>query len=164
MHFIWVSMYFSTKVLTGNTIFKSPTGDETAILRGPAIFRAKAVPSFPSYFKTLSIDPLPGIERSTSRSTIKSSTDWDNPAAVTITIEDHTIHPLLARSLDTQLFVTNVWWKPFFLTCLPDLLPWVVWKQLSYLQSESLRKLISPTINWPAPLLYLAPANIGSNN
>ena len=114
MHFIWVSMDFSTKVLTGNTIFKSPTGDETAVLRGPAIFRAKAVPSFPSYFKTLSIDPLPGIERSTSRSTIKSSTDWDNPAAVTITIEDHTIHPLLARSLDTQLFVTNVLVKTLF--------------------------------------------------
>ena len=108
MPFIWVSMYFSTKVLTGNTIFKSPTGDETAILRGPAIFRAKAVPSFPSYFKTLSIDPLSGIEPATSRSTIKSSTDWDNRAAVTIIIEDHTIHPLLARSLDTQLFVTNV--------------------------------------------------------
>ena len=29
---------------------------------GPAVFRAKAAPSFLSYFKTLSIGPAPGIE------------------------------------------------------------------------------------------------------
>ena len=34
MHFIWVSVYFSTKVLIGDTILTSPTGDGTAILRG----------------------------------------------------------------------------------------------------------------------------------
>ena len=34
MHFIWVSMYFSTKVIIVDTIFTSPTGDGIAILRG----------------------------------------------------------------------------------------------------------------------------------
>ena len=66
---------FSTKGLTGDTIFTSPTGDGTAILtwssesrEGLAICRAKAVPSFFSYFKTLSIVPTPGIEPATYRS------------------------------------------------------------------------------------------------
>ena len=36
---------FSTKVLTGDTIFTSPTGDGTL-----PVCRAKAVPSFLSYF------------------------------------------------------------------------------------------------------------------
>ena len=47
---------FSTKVLTGDTIFTSPTGDRTAISMwsseprdGPAVCSAKAVPSFLSY-------------------------------------------------------------------------------------------------------------------
>ena len=59
MHFIWVSLY---RVLIGDTIFTSPTGDGTAILcglphEGLAVCRAKGVPSFLSYFKTLSIGP-----------------------------------------------------------------------------------------------------------
>ena len=41
----------------------------------------QAVPSFLSYFKTLSIGPVPGIEPTTSRSAVKRSTDWANPAA-----------------------------------------------------------------------------------
>ena len=49
---------------------------------GPAACRAKEVPSFLSYFKTLSISPAPGIEPATSRSAVKRSTDWANPAAV----------------------------------------------------------------------------------
>ena len=49
---------------------------------GPAACIAKTVvPSFPSYFKTLSIGPTPGIEPATSRSVVKRSTDWANPAA-----------------------------------------------------------------------------------
>ena len=36
---------------------------------------AKGVPSFLSYFKTLSIGPAPGIEPATSRSEVKRSTD-----------------------------------------------------------------------------------------
>ena len=48
------------------TIF-TPTGDKTAILSGPSsharssCLQGKGVPSFLSYFKTLSIDPVPGI-------------------------------------------------------------------------------------------------------
>ena len=48
------------------TIF-TPTGDKTAILSGPSATRrssclqGKGVPSFLSYFKTLSIGPAPGI-------------------------------------------------------------------------------------------------------
>ena len=43
---------------------------------GLAVFMAKALPSFLSYFKTLSIGPVPGIEPATSRSAVKRSTDW----------------------------------------------------------------------------------------
>ena len=41
-----------------------------------------AAPSFLSYFKTLSIGPVLGIEPATSRSVVKRSTDWANPTAV----------------------------------------------------------------------------------
>ena len=51
---------------------------------GLAICRAKVVPSFLSYFKTLSIGPTPGIEPATSCSAVKHSTDWPNPAAVEV--------------------------------------------------------------------------------
>ena len=49
---------------------------------GLAACSAKGVPSFLSYFKTLSIGPAPEIELATSRSVIKRSADWANPAAV----------------------------------------------------------------------------------
>ena len=42
---------------------------------GLAIFRAKAVPSFLSHFKTLRIGPAPGIEPATSCCAVKRSTD-----------------------------------------------------------------------------------------
>ena len=42
----------------------------------------KAVPSFLRYFQTLSIGPAPWIESITTRSSVKRSTDWANPAAV----------------------------------------------------------------------------------
>ena len=42
---------------------------------GLAICRAKAVPSFLSYFKTLSVGPAPGIEPAAFRSAIKRSND-----------------------------------------------------------------------------------------
>ena len=75
-------MYFSTKVLIGDTIFTSPNADGTAILLGHpaeprvglAVCSAKAVPSFLSYFKTPSIVPVSGIEPTTSRSAVKRST------------------------------------------------------------------------------------------
>ena len=57
-----------TKVVIGGTIFMSPTGDGTAILRGhlrpresPAACSAKVVPLFVSHFTTLSIGLDPGI-------------------------------------------------------------------------------------------------------
>ena len=84
MHFIWVSLY---RVLIEDTIFTSPTGDRTAILcglphEGLAVCRAKAVPSFLSYFKTLSIGLALGIEPPTFHSAVKRSADWAtrNPA------------------------------------------------------------------------------------
>ena len=67
---------FSTKVLIGDTTFTSPTGDGTAILRGhPSYPSAKGLCSFPSYFKTPSIVPAPGIEPDIFRSEVKRSTD-----------------------------------------------------------------------------------------
>ena len=43
-----------------------------------AICSAEELPSFLSYFKTLSIGPAPEIEPATSRSAVKGSTDWAN--------------------------------------------------------------------------------------
>ena len=40
---------------------------------GPAVCRSTAVPSFLSYFKTLSIGPAPGIEPTTSLTAVKYS-------------------------------------------------------------------------------------------
>ena len=65
---------FSYKLLTEGNIFN------TAIFRsepseGLAVFRLKAVPSFLSYLKTLSIGPVPGIQSTTSRSVVECSTD-----------------------------------------------------------------------------------------
>ena len=93
MHFIWVSLY---RVLIGDTIFTSPTGDGTAILcglphEGLAVCRAKGVPSFLSYFKTLSIGPARKTVPPTSRSAVKRSADWA------------TCNPALSRSTCTVL-------------------------------------------------------------
>ena len=85
-------MYLASKVLIEDTIFTSPTGDgrdrhftwSSEPREGLAVCRAKEVPSFLSYFKTLSIGPTKGIEPATSRSAFKRSTDWTNPAAVQI--------------------------------------------------------------------------------
>ena len=82
-------MYLARKVLIGDTIFTSPTGDGTAIStwsseprEGPAVCNAKALPSFLSHFKTLSIGPALGIEPMTSGSAVKRSTDWASSATV----------------------------------------------------------------------------------
>ena len=121
-HFIWVPMYFSTSTNCGHYFYVSYWRRDRHFTwsseprEGPAICTAKAVPSFLSHFKTLCIVLVPGIEPATSRSAVKRSTDWDNPAAVTIIREDHTNRPLLTPSFDPQLFVTNVEVKnPFFL-------------------------------------------------
>ena len=80
---------FSTKVLIGDTIFYVSNWRRDRHFtwsseprEGPAACRAKGVPSFLSYFKTLSIGPAPGVEPATSRSAVKHSIDWANPAAV----------------------------------------------------------------------------------
>ena len=59
--------------------------------RGLAICRAKAVPSFISYFETLSIGLAPGIEAATSRFAVKRSTDRANLAAVEVPITTQSI-------------------------------------------------------------------------
>ena len=50
--------------------------------QGQSLLQGKAVPSFLSYFKILSIDPALGIEPATSRSAVKCSTNWANPTAL----------------------------------------------------------------------------------
>ena len=67
---------------------------------GLAVRRTKEIPSFLSYFKTLSIGPATGIEPATSRSAVKRSIDWAKPAAVNCTersgiVRRHEIHPRL---------------------------------------------------------------------
>ena len=67
---------FSKKVLTGYTIFTSPTGDKAAILRvHPSYAKVQSFAGQMQYLhfsvillKTLSIGPAPGIEPRTSRS------------------------------------------------------------------------------------------------
>ena len=74
---------FNTKVITGDSIFKPPTGDGAAILRGhpshskvsPAVCSAKACSTLISQFKTLSVSWAPRIETATFRSVVKRSTD-----------------------------------------------------------------------------------------
>ena len=74
-------MYFSTKVLIADTIFF------VSYWRRDRHFTWSSEPRegtfiFLSYFKTLSVGPLPGIEPGNSRSAVKRSTDWANPAKV----------------------------------------------------------------------------------
>ena len=84
MRFIWVSMYLTRKVLIDFSYWRRDRHFtwSSEPREGLAACSAKGVPSFLSYFKTLSIGPAPGIELATSRSVIKRSTDWANPAAV----------------------------------------------------------------------------------
>ena len=44
---------------------------------GLTVCSAKGVPSFLSYFKTLSLGPTPGVEPATFRSTVKGCTATD---------------------------------------------------------------------------------------
>lgn len=76
---------FSTKVLIKDTILTSPTGVGATILCGHPIHakvwlfacRAKVVPSFLSYFQSISPNLASGIEPPTSCSAIKHSTEWE---------------------------------------------------------------------------------------
>ena len=82
---------FSTKVLIGDTFFMSNRRWDRHFTssseppEGVAACSAKEVhvPSFLSYFNTLSIGPTLGIEPATSCSAVKhSDTNWANPAVV----------------------------------------------------------------------------------
>ena len=69
---------FSAKVLIGGVIFTSRDCHFTLPFEpreGPAVCRAKDLPSFLRYLKTLIVGPVPGIETATSRSAVKRSTD-----------------------------------------------------------------------------------------
>ena len=70
---------FSTKILIGDTILyvSNWRGDchftwSYEPREGPAACSAKGVPSFLSYFKTLSIGSAPGIEPATSRAAVNT--------------------------------------------------------------------------------------------
>ena len=77
-----------TKVLIGDTIFTSPTGDWTVILRGNPS-HAKVSPlavqkeylHFSVILRPWALVPVPGIEPATSRSAVTRSTGWANTAA-----------------------------------------------------------------------------------
>ena len=68
---------FSTKLLIGDRIFMSQIGDQTAILHGHlrhakvVACSAKGIPSFSSYFKTLSTGPVRGIKPTSCCSAVK---------------------------------------------------------------------------------------------
>ena len=74
---------FIKKVLIVGTIFTSPTGYRTAILRGhPSHAKVQPLGVQRDYlhFSVMSNSPVPRIEPATSRSAIMRSTDWANPA------------------------------------------------------------------------------------
>ena len=90
MHFIWVSKYFARKHYLGSLFLVSNWRRDRHFTRssepreGLPACSAKELPSFLSYFKTLSIGRAPGIDLATSRSTIKCYSDWANPAEVNL--------------------------------------------------------------------------------
>ena len=68
---------------------------------------AKRLPSFLSYFKTLSNGPAPGIEPATSRSAVMRSTDWANPACSVWDSKQCEISKYVHRNTPSQH-----WWVP----------------------------------------------------
>ena len=89
-----------------------------------AICWAKVVPPFLSNFKwkTLSVGPVPGIEPTTSRSAVKRSADWANPAAVILENDDYSFlsRPWNKRNYSTpisEMFSTFITEKLFENTC-----------------------------------------------
>ena len=79
MHLLNVNA-FSTKELIRDTSFTSPTDRHFTdvvirVTRRSSHLQCKRGTSFLSYFKTLSIGPVPGIEPTTFRSAVKRSTE-----------------------------------------------------------------------------------------
>ena len=102
---------------------------------------AKEVPSFLSHFKTLSNGPAPGIEPATSRSAVKRSTDWANPATVTNYCESciltFTLPDFLLKHLQRLQFAAATFTRG------------------RYVQDFSLLKLVHKVLymnNWPLAL------------
>ena len=97
MHFFFSVIVFSLKVLTGNTIFyvsswrqdRQLTWSSMPCKSLPAWSATTGVPSFLSYFKTLSIGPVSGIEPATFHSAVKRSTEWANPDMEQLTLGLH---------------------------------------------------------------------------
>ena len=94
--FIWVSRYLAWAYVLGTLLFYvSNWRRDRHFTRssepheGLATCSAKEVPSFRSYFKTLSIGLAPGIEPATFRSALKRSTDWANPAGSVSVLSDY---------------------------------------------------------------------------
>ena len=69
--------------------FTSSTRDGAVIFCGHASHtrRANAAPIFLNYLKTLNTGAASGMELTNSCSTVKCSTDWDNPAVDTLNVE-----------------------------------------------------------------------------
>ena len=83
----------STKVLIGDTIFYMSFWRRdrhftwsSESREGLLVCRARNVPSFLSYFKTLSFGSTSWIEPATFRSAVKRSTGWASPAACSICV------------------------------------------------------------------------------
>ena len=75
MHFIWVLMYLARKCYFGTLFLR------LLVETGPPFYVLVPVTrSFLSHFKTLSVGTVPEIKPVTSRSPVKRSTDWANPA------------------------------------------------------------------------------------
>ena len=77
---------------------------------GPPFYavRAKAVPSFLIYFKTLSIGPIPGIEPANSRSADKHFTDRANTAVEDESkIQFERVHRIVTRTASSN--PSGVW-------------------------------------------------------
>ena len=91
MHFIWVPMYLARKYW-GHYLYVSYWRRDRHLTwlpeprKGVAACSAKGVPSFLSYFKTLSNGAAPGIESAISCFAVQRSTDWANPVAVKLYI------------------------------------------------------------------------------
>ena len=83
--YLSVNVFITKVLILLGTLFSClllETGPPFYVVICLAACREKVVPSFLSYFKTLSIGPVPGIEPMTSCCTDKCSTDRANPAAV----------------------------------------------------------------------------------
>ena len=88
MHFLWGSIYFTPKLLIEDTIFRSPTGDWTAILSGhPSHTKVQAFAGqrkYPHFSVILTPWVLvrPRNRTHDLLSAVKRSPNWANPATV----------------------------------------------------------------------------------